>query len=347
YKNGNIGDAFNTGLNWVKGAGVAAGNAVKDTAVKAAGGVKAGAMKVKDATFDVFSYVSDPEKLLSKVMEQFGVKVPPFNGTLGNVASGAFKMVKNNALSFLKGKLEGFGTWSGGKAAPAQVQNWLKSAIGITGVPMSWLGPLQTMAMKESGGNPRAINLWDSNAKKGTPSKGLLQTIDPTFNAYKMPGMNDIWNPIHNAVAAIRYTLSRYGSIFNTPGIKNMSKGGGYKGYYKGGKVPNSQWAWVGERGPELLKLPGGSEVFSNGESQGMLSGMIGYAEGSGGQVASGNSGTVQQISFPYNPEIKVEGTADASVIERALQAGHGEFKNMILQVMKEIEERNNRLKFT
>ncbi|KZZ82510.1 phage tail tape measure protein, partial [Bacillus sp. SJS] len=57
YKNGNIGDAFNTGLNWVKGAGVAAGNAVKDTAVKAAGGVKAGAMKVKDATFDVFSYV--------------------------------------------------------------------------------------------------------------------------------------------------------------------------------------------------------------------------------------------------------------------------------------------------
>ena len=29
----------------------------------------------------------------------------------------------------------------------------------------------------ESGGNPKAINLWDSNAKKGTPSKGLMQVL--------------------------------------------------------------------------------------------------------------------------------------------------------------------------
>ena len=34
----------------------------------------------------------------------------------------------------------------------------------------------------ESGGNPNAINNWDSNAAAGMPSKGLMQTIDPTFN---------------------------------------------------------------------------------------------------------------------------------------------------------------------
>ncbi|MDT6953707.1 transglycosylase SLT domain-containing protein [Companilactobacillus alimentarius] len=40
----------------------------------------------------------------------------------------------------------------------------------------------------ESGGNPHAINLTDNNAKAGTPSKGILQYIDPTFNNYAMPG---------------------------------------------------------------------------------------------------------------------------------------------------------------
>jgi hypothetical protein len=66
---------------------------------------------------------------------------------------------------------------------------------------------------QESGGNPQAINLWDSNAKAGIPSKGILQTIEPTFNSYKLPGHDDIWNPLDNAVAAVRYMLARYGRI--------------------------------------------------------------------------------------------------------------------------------------
>lgn len=41
--------------------------------------------------------------------------------------------------------------------------------------------------------------------------------------------MNDIFNPVHNAVAAINYIKSRYGSPFNTPGIKSMARGGAYK----------------------------------------------------------------------------------------------------------------------
>ncbi|MFP3471937.1 transglycosylase SLT domain-containing protein, partial [Micrococcus sp. SIMBA_144] len=81
-------------------------------------------------------------------------------------------------------------------------------ALGITGQSMSWLPAMMKIAQKESGFNPRAINLWDINAKRGIPSKGMFQTIDPTFNSYKMPGMDDIYNPVHNAVAAIRYMIS-------------------------------------------------------------------------------------------------------------------------------------------
>lgn len=84
---------------------------------------------------------------------------------------------------------------------------------------------------KESGGNPHAINLWDSNAAAGIPSKGLMQTIDPTFNSYKLPGHDDIWNPVDNIIAGTRYAIERYGSLSNVPGIAAMSRGEGYVGY--------------------------------------------------------------------------------------------------------------------
>lgn len=67
---------------------------------------------------------------------------------------------------------------------------------------------------QESGGNPRAINLWDSNAAKGTPSKGLMQVIDPTFQAYRDPMLSpDIWDPAANVASSMRYALARYGSL--------------------------------------------------------------------------------------------------------------------------------------
>jgi len=67
---------------------------------------------------------------------------------------------------------------------------------------------------QESGGNPNAINLRDSNAKRGTPSKGLMQVIGPTFGAFRDPRLSsNIYDPMANMVASIRYTLARYGSL--------------------------------------------------------------------------------------------------------------------------------------
>jgi SLT domain-containing protein len=73
--------------------------------------------------------------------------------------------------------------------------------------------------IRESSGNPNAINLWDSNAAKGIPSKGLLQVIDPTFNAYHVAGTSyDIYDPVANITAACNYAAARYGSIDNVFG---------------------------------------------------------------------------------------------------------------------------------
>ena len=59
--------------------------------------------------------------------------------------------------------------------------------------------------MHESAGNPSAVNGWDSNAAKGTPSIGLLQVIQPTFNAYQLAGHGNIYNPVDNIIAGARY----------------------------------------------------------------------------------------------------------------------------------------------
>ncbi|MBY4603541.1 MULTISPECIES: transglycosylase SLT domain-containing protein [Bacillus] len=132
-------------------------------------------------------------------------------------------------------------------AVGGNVKQWLMAAMMATKTPLSWLPGLMTIAKFESGGNPNSINLWDSNAKAGNPSQGLMQTVPTTFNAHKAPGMGNIRNPIHNAAAAIGYIKSRYGSIDNVPGIKSLRRGGPYVGYANGGLITKEHIARVGE----------------------------------------------------------------------------------------------------
>ncbi|MEU2117598.1 transglycosylase SLT domain-containing protein [Streptomyces sp. NPDC016459] len=114
------------------------------------------------------------------------------------------------------------------KAAPAaavqytnNLDGWIRESLDIMaqrGIPGSYDGILRNI-MRESSGNPRAINNWDSNAVAGTPSKGLLQVIQPTFDAYHVPGTStDLYDPVANITAACNYAADRYGSIDNVNG---------------------------------------------------------------------------------------------------------------------------------
>ena len=119
---------------------------------------------------------------------------------------------------------------------PGNVEQWIREAIRIlqaNGVPVTEenIDEIWTIIEKESGGNPHALNDWDSNAARGTPSKGLMQCIDPTFQAYKLPGHDDIWNPVDNIIAGVRYIFDRYGGFEGHPGLKSMAQGGAYQGY--------------------------------------------------------------------------------------------------------------------
>ncbi|KOV85724.1 lytic transglycosylase [Nocardia sp. NRRL S-836] len=121
-------------------------------------------------------------------------------------------------------------------AKQREVEGWIKEAIKVlqangTNIDNSSVDEIYTIIIKESNGNPNAVNNWDSNALRGTPSKGLMQCIDPTFRAYKLPGYDNILAPVDNIIAGVRYTYARYGGFHNHPGLVNMNLGGGYLGY--------------------------------------------------------------------------------------------------------------------
>lgn len=106
----------------------------------------------------------------------------------------------------------------GTSGSAGNLDGWIKKSLAIMkekGIPGSYEG-LRRNIMRESGGNPNAQNNWDVNAQKGTPSKGLLQVIDPTFNAYHVAGTaHSVTDPVANITAAANYAAHRYGSIDN------------------------------------------------------------------------------------------------------------------------------------
>ncbi|GLW45194.1 hypothetical protein Stsp02_08560 [Streptomyces sp. NBRC 14336] len=101
------------------------------------------------------------------------------------------------------------------------LDGWIRASLQVMadhGIPGSYNGIYRNI-IRESSGNQYAINNWDSNAAAGTPSKGLLQVIDPTFMAYHVPGTSyDPYDPVANITAACNYAAKRYGSIDNVWG---------------------------------------------------------------------------------------------------------------------------------
>ncbi|RLU73028.1 lytic transglycosylase, partial [Streptomyces griseocarneus] len=104
------------------------------------------------------------------------------------------------------------------KAYSNDLDGWINQALDVmaaNNIPGSYDG-IKRNILRESTGNPNAINDWDVNAAAGIPSKGLLQIIDPTFKAYHVDGTSwDIYDPVANIVASCNYAAKTYGSMDN------------------------------------------------------------------------------------------------------------------------------------
>ncbi|MGC2997424.1 peptidoglycan DD-metalloendopeptidase family protein [Streptomyces sp. G35A] len=141
---------------------------------------------------------------------------------------------------------------AGGKG----VQRWagtVRTALGQLNQSMSLVNTTLRRMNQESGGNPKAVNKWDINWQRGTPSVGLMQVIEPTFRAFagrykntgpKLYGVST--DPLANVYASMRYALKTYGSLsraYNRPGgyamggIVRVHRGMPSGGYASGGII--------------------------------------------------------------------------------------------------------------
>src|SRR5262249_1637454 len=173
-------------------------------------------------------------------------------GKVGGFLRGALTKVGG-----LFGKLFG----GGGGAGVGRWGGLMMAVLRHFGIPQlfsTFMAQMQT----ESGGNPNAINLWDSNARAGMPSSGLCQAIPAPFAASPGPSRSrGTLAPLANIYAAVAYAISRYGASIGAV------LGHGH-GYAAGGVIPepvtgighrSGEPYFFGEGGIiERYRMPGG-----------------------------------------------------------------------------------------
>ncbi|MBI6598911.1 transglycosylase SLT domain-containing protein, partial [Lacticaseibacillus casei] len=263
----------------------------------------------------------------------------------GIISSSPVKAFGDLGVGIFKHAYSGIGAWikkelkkiedSMGNPGGSGVQRWkpyVIKALKANGFDASdyqvaaWMRVIQ----RESNGNPKAINLWDSNAKAGIPSMGLVQTIGPTFNAYKFPGHNDVYNGYDDLLAGIHYMKAIYGS-----GSSAFARVSGPEGYANGGLITQPIHALVGEDGPEtILPLTKTSRAW---QLLGQAVTNINHNLGNGAVAESENSGTDDLGK-------KLDNIADLlTKLSFVLQVGDDQFYPKVAPKVKQYNDRTDR----
>lgn len=226
-----------------------------------------------------WEFITKAPSMFDGVRKRLGELTGPWGDIVKNAATHAV----DKAWSWAKDKLNPFSSGDDGSGfkytAGGKVERWrplVLRALAHVGQPASLADTTLRRLNQESGGNPKAINRSDSNARMGIPSKGLMQVIDPTFRAYRDKSLpNNIWDPMANLVASMRYAKSRYGSL-----PRAYNKRGGY---LTGGTVEATGPAWLSEDGrpelvvgPQVRNMQAGSRVYSFDETRKILHGSKG-----------------------------------------------------------------------
>ncbi|MEX3609770.1 phage tail tape measure protein [Rothia sp. LK2588] len=134
------------------------------------------------------------------------------NNHFVQIGTAAVQKTIDDAINFITSFGDGGEESSGDVSGSAK--EWMTKALKMKGLLSdSNLESGVRRLMQESGGNARAINNWDVNALVGNQSRGVMQVVPTTFQAFKEPGHGDIWNPVDNILASINYTLKTYGSL--------------------------------------------------------------------------------------------------------------------------------------
>ena len=303
------------------------------------GGVIGGVGKFFSGAWDKLEAVGDwLANPVGKVTDLIKSSISGISGGVemfSNLASGVINKLTGSVVDWFKKELAKLQDTLGANPGGSGVQRWkpyVIQALKANGFDASdyqvaaWMRVIQ----RESNGNPRAINLWDSNAKAGIPSMGLVQTIGPTFNAYKFPGHNDVYNGYDDLLAGIHYMKAIYGS-----GSSAFARVSGPEGYANGGLITQPIHALVGEDGPEtILPLTKTSRAW---QLLGQAVTNINHNLGNGAVAESESSGTDDLGK-------KLDNIADLlTKLSFVLQVGDDQFYPKVAPKVKQYNDRRDR----
>lgn len=299
-------------------------------------GRKSPTFKYASGNIDIWDYLDNAKGLIGKVKEKY-VNYNGIKGLALHFGKGMVSAVSDAMVPWTKKLYDEFGALSLANYNPSAGVNQWKSTV-IRALKMEGLYSEANVArtlyqmQTESGGNPRAINNWDSNAKKGTPSKGLMQVIDPTFAAYARPGFNkNIYDPLSNVLASIRYAVSRYGSLANA-----------YRGVgYANGGIATKP-SIFGEAGAEMA-IPLTRNKRNRALGLWERTGNILGAYTPENSPTSGRSGASAGNVYNFNMNISVEGgetnRQTARAVKNAAKEALAEFMNDFANGNKPVRE--------
>lgn len=211
--------------------------------------------KGKDLIEDIDGITKHPLEFLEQVFDKFvGAKsnvsfasdiIEHFPAT---VAKGAVKWVKKLFDDFM-GSMANPGGSGANRWIPVIKAAASKMKVDLTDAGLS---VVLRRINQESNGNATITNNWDSNAKKGTPSKGLLQYIQPTLSHWVPKGVKpDLGNGYTQLLA-----------LFNDSNwLRDISvKGGwgptGHKRMANGGLVSKNQMIEIAENNQPEMVIP-------------------------------------------------------------------------------------------
>ena len=224
--------------------------------------------KVKDKAGDIFDDVKDDalkaikdignpiDKLKDIAKKAFNLdSVKDLGSVPHDISKGAVDKSINSIGEFLKNLVDkvkehaeasvgGFGNIKDMKNS-AELRDLVKAALEANGLSTSddMIAKVMRQIATESGGNAHAVQPGADPDHDGSgPALGLMQTKRSTFEAYKAPGHDDIFNAYDNLLAALNYAKHRYG-----PSLSFLGNGHGYAN----GGIANEP-SIFGEAGPEM-----------------------------------------------------------------------------------------------
>ena len=284
---------------------------------------------------DIWSFIDNASGLVSKISES--VSYDGLSGFRLNLGKAMVSTLSGEMSAWIEKLFEEEGAMSlSSYVASKGVSQWKSTVIRALKMEGQYsaanvartLYQMQT----ESGGNPRAINLWDSNAKKGIPSKGLMQVIDPTFRAYARSGFDkNIYDPLSNILASVRYAVSRYGSL---------AKAYRGVGYANGGIATKP--SIFGEDGAEMaipLSASKRNRAVGLWAQTGKILGLPSYAPEQNGNHYETNS--VENITYAPQFTLNINGTSDDRATARKVKRW---VQEAIDETFESIERKNPRL---